>query len=152
MDPVLPFACPSCGMRSVAVGICPDCRLDLVAQAVAPKAPPEVPDLPAVRPVLEEFRDGAERAAHLLQLAGIPASLVPSEKPSRLLLMVPEGWEERAARTLSEAWDRDAERMGLDPVTEEKALALEAEGLCPACGDPLLPEGKDCPSCGIALA
>ena len=148
MDAVLPFACPSCGMRSVAVGICPDCRLELVASAMAPAVPP-VPDLPGVIHVLQASLVDCRRAADLLLRQGIPASL--SEEGGSVRLLVPEGWEEKARLALSEAWDRDVQNLGMDPVTDEEALALEAEGKCPACGDPLMPGGASCPSCGIAL-
>lgn len=83
------------------------------------------------------------KAADLLLSAGVPASISPSEGLFQVL--VPEGWEERAGMALTEDWDREAERLGHD-------IALEAQGLCPACGDPLLPDAPSCPSCGIALA
>lgn len=141
MELFLPFACPSCGMRSVATGICPGCRLELVAQAAAPQPAPAA--VPGAHPVLRGPMGECRPAADLLMEAGIPASIAPSEALFQVL--VPEGWEESAARALAEDWDREAGRLGHD-------LALEEKGLCPACGDPLLPEAPACPSCGIALA
>lgn len=144
MDAVLPFACPSCGLRSVAVGICPECRMELVAQAARPEDPakPAV-DLPGAHAVLRGSMHDCREAADLLLEAGIPASIAPSEALFQVL--VPEGMQDGAYRALGEDWDREAGRLGHE-------IALEAQGLCPACGDPVLPEGAACPSCGIALA
>ena len=54
MDPFLPFACPNCDMPSVAVGICPECRVRLVARATEP-GPDPVP-VPACEGAFEEGR------------------------------------------------------------------------------------------------
>lgn len=52
--------------------------------------------------------------------------------------------EEKAPAPV-EVLEREVESQGL-------VIALEAQNLCPACGDPLLPDAAACPSCGIALA
>ena len=103
--------------------------------------------------------DECEEVARILQRRGIPVSLVQSDGASggrgRMLLfevLVPAPWSDQARQALAEAWEQEAERQGLDPVTEGEALALEAQGICPACGDPLLPGAPACASCGIALA
>ncbi len=159
MDPFLPFACPDCGLPSVAVGICPECRVQLVARAMAPR--PSPPPAEAVsgeeaRSVFRGLPQDCERAAQRLGDAGIPVAMAmaPEEK-GRLRafhLLVPVGWEPRALELLAADWEREAEALGHAPVTGDEALALEARGLCPACGDALMPEAAQCPSCGIALA
>ena len=162
MDFVLPFACPKCAMRSVAVWICPECRLALVAMAMAPGHPPPASaegegreDPPLT--VHTGLADECEEVARILQREGVTVFIAKAgETPARrgpvFEVQVPVSWSEQARTVLAAAWEREAERQGLDPVTEGEALALEAQGLCPACGDPLLPGSPACNSCGIALA
>ncbi len=161
MDFALPFACPRCNLLSVAVGICPTCRIELVARAMEAAGPvaqseavPAAGDGTAA--VHHGLADDCREAARILEREGIPFSLVPAgQAPARrevFEIQVPAGWEEPARRALAAVWEREAERQGLDPVTEGEALALDAQGLCPACSDPLLPGAEACPSCGIALA
>ncbi|GEM_PF-6508674 len=166
MDPALPFHCPACGLLSVAVGICPDCRLELVARDLA-LSPPPVP-APAQDAVWQEsppvalhtgLAEDCEEIVRLLQRQDIPVALAKSgEAPGRkgrmtvFEVQVPPEWLEAARKVQTEAWEQEAARQGLNPVTQGEALALEAEGKCPACNDPLLPDASVCTSCGIALA
>jgi hypothetical protein len=94
--------------------------------------------------------------ARRLKDAGIPVAMTKEEDPSgraaHFQVLVPVGWEARAREILAVDWERETEAQGLDPVTQGKAMALDAQGLCPACGDALLPEAAQCASCGIALA
>ena len=158
---VLPFVCPGCGLPSVSLGICPECRVRLVARATAPltEAPTPVPSgetFEEGRAVYRGTPQECERVAQRLRREGVPVAMAREAEERRGLtmfhLLVPAGWEPRVREVLAADWERETEAQGLDPVTQDEALALEAQGLCPACGDALMPEAAACSSCGIALA
>ena len=154
VEPNLPFACPRCGMRSVAVGICPDCRVPLATRALAPSAGPQAPspgpqtgDLPDLAPVFQGHPRECEEMVRILASSGIETWVDGAGR-----VLVPARLCELAEAALASVWEKAAQDQGLDPVTPGEAMALEARGLCPACGDPILPGAQACPSCGIALA
>lgn len=148
------YRCPHCSLLSVAVGMCPECRVDLIQREISSMEAPSTV-VSAGKPAIALYEGTAERCLEMagtLRKGGVPVTVVPSPrpeasgKPSQLFVVaVPEADRGRADACLTQAWDELLRAQG-------EEIAREAEGLCPACGDPIVPGRAPCPSCGIALA
>ena len=119
-------------MPSVAVGICPDCHLELVARAMQ-EAPEVLESIgPGLLPILTGFSRDCEQAARLLARAKIPTSMGKQEATGVFQLLVPAGSRDRAEQVLTEDWEREVAKQGLAPKME--AIPPGNGARCPACG------------------